>query len=101
MGQQPEPKIEAKPMDRDELRRVLEQPLDPNLDYHDATASIEAMALALRDQHRLACHLAHCMAQQAQSILEMRKEIIEVKADLMKAGVNRSGLIGFDQQGKA
>lgn len=95
------PKIESKQMDRDEMRRILEQPLDPDLEYHDATASIETMANAIRDMHALTCHLAHCMATQAQSIIDMRKEIIEIKADLSRAGVNKTGLIGLDRKGHA
>lgn len=74
-------------MDKAELKVLLETPLDPNLDYFDATASIEAMANHIRGLHILIKFLADTLALQGQSIIEMRKENVEVQADLLAAGI--------------
>lgn len=89
-------------MNKNELKALLETPLDPNLDYFDATASIEAIAEHLRGLHKLVGFLCEGLATQGQSILELRREIVEIKGDLAQAGVARgeepdSGLIGFDK----
>jgi hypothetical protein len=76
-------------MDKGELKELLEKPLDPNLDYFDATPAIERIAEHLRGQHKLINFLANHAAQQAQSILELRKEIVEIKADLLADRVTR------------
>jgi hypothetical protein len=88
-------------MDREELKRLLETPLDPNLDYFDATGSIEALAEHLRDQHKLIKYLTESLVMQASSIIALRKENVEIKADLLAAGIastkGESELVGFDE----
>lgn len=60
-------------MDREKLVRILETPLDPNLDYFDATASIEAMANHIRELHKLINFMFETLALQGGSIIEVRK----------------------------
>lgn len=76
-------------MEKGELKALLEQPLSPDLDYFDATPALEAIAEHIRGQHKLINFLANHTAQQAQSILELRKEIVEIKADLLADSVTR------------
>jgi len=88
-------------MDKEELKRLLETPLDPTLDYFDATASIEAIANHIRDLHKLINYLASSMTLQAASIIALRKENVEIKGDLLAAGIastsGDSELVGFDE----
>ena len=88
-------------MDREELKKLLETPLDPNLDYFDATGSIEAIAEHLRSLHKLVTYLAQSLTIQAASIIALRKENVEIKADLLAAGIastkGDSELVGFDE----
>lgn len=74
-------------MDKAELKMLLATPLDPDLDYFDATASIEAMANHIRGLQNLIKFLADTMALQGQAIIDMRKENVEVQADLLAAGI--------------
>lgn len=82
------------PASKEELAELLRTPLDPNLDYLDATASIEAISEHIRGLHKLVNFLAQTLVQQGASILELRQQAIEVRADLGAAGVER-------QDGKA
>lgn len=86
-------------MDREELKDLLETPLDPNLDYFDATASITAMAEQLRNQHRLIVYLFEALAIQGQSLISVRqmqaaqRGAIEVMADELGLEGNEDGPI--------
>lgn len=66
-------------MNREELQKLLETPLDPNLDYFDATASIEAMANHIRELHKLINFMFETMALQGQSILDLRQKQVAAK----------------------
>lgn len=94
-----------------EMQRILETPLDPSLDYFDATASIEAIAKHVADLHKLIAFLSQTMIAQGQSLIRQGQEIVEFKADLAAAGIERSGgservivgttppsLVGFDKK---
>ena len=74
---------------KEELKRLLETPLDPNLDYYDATASIETMAKHIEGLHKLIGVMFESLAQQGSSLIRMHSEIVEMKADLARAGVIR------------
>lgn len=76
-------------MDKRELLDLLQQPLNPDLDYYDATASIEAMANHIRGMHKVMNHAFLLLGQQAKAIIALRKEMVEVKGDLLKHGVDR------------
>lgn len=60
-------------MDREELKDLLEKPLDPELNYFDATPAIEKMAEQIRNQHRLIVYLFEALAIQGQSVIEVRQ----------------------------
>lgn len=64
-------------MNRDELQALLETPLDPSLDYYDATKAIEVMANHIRDLQKLLVFLSETLALQGGSIIETRKHVIE------------------------
>jgi hypothetical protein len=66
-------------MTRDELQALLETPLDPNLDYYDATKSIEAMANHVRDLHKLVNFMFETLALQGGSIIDLRKHVVAQK----------------------
>lgn len=74
-------------MDKAELKSLLETPLDPNLDYSDATASIEAIANHIRDLHKLINYLFESVAIQGASVISLRKKSIEFEADLLAADI--------------
>jgi len=88
-------------MDREELKRLLETPLDPDLDYFDATKSIEAIAEHMRDLHKLIRYLADSIVLQHASIIALRKENVEIKGDLLAANIastkGDSELVGFEE----
>jgi hypothetical protein len=88
-------------VDKLELQKLLETPLDPNLDYFDATASIEQIANHIRDLHKLINYLFESVALQGSSVIALRKENIELKADMLAAGIastkGESELVGFDE----
>lgn len=88
-------------MDKHELKKLIETPLNPDLDYFDATGSIEAVAEHVRSLHKLIEYLFHSVSIQAASIIALRKENIEIKADLLAAGIastkGDSELVGFDE----
>lgn len=93
------------PLDKEEFARLLQTPLDPNLDYYDATASIEAMAEHIRGLHKLINYFFNSLVQQGTSILDIREKMIEHKnaietvADAMFGDDEdkRPRLIGFDE----
>jgi hypothetical protein len=64
---------------KEELKTLLETPLDPDLDYFDATASIKAMAEHIRDLHKLINYLFQNSGVQAAAIINIREKIIEHK----------------------
>lgn len=87
-----------------EMKLLLETPLDPRLDYFDATASIEAIADHLKGLHKLIRFLATSLAQQGQTILELRQgqgvqqAAIETLADMVGAERDEpQKLVGFDK----
>jgi hypothetical protein len=91
-------------MERAELEKLLKTELDPNLDYYDATASIEAMAEHIRGLHKLINFLATSLMTQGQSIIDIRTKMVEHKGaiELLAAIVcpeedDRPKLIGFDE----
>lgn len=98
-------KTADKPIDKVELARLLQTPLDPNLDYFDATASIEAIAEHIRGLHKLIGFLANSLMQQGVSILDIREKMIEHKnaIELVADAVygddddRRPSLIGFEE----
>lgn len=87
---------------KEELAELLRTPLDPDLDYFDATASIEALSNHVRGLHKLINTMFESLALQGRSIIDLRREIVEIKGDLLAAGVNRkepdSGLVGFGKK---
>ena len=72
---------------KEELAKLLKTPLDPNLDYYDATASIEAMAEHIRGLHKLIGVMFESLTLQGASCIAVRKDIVEIKADLLAAGI--------------
>ena len=69
-------------VNKEELKALLETPLDPNLDYYDATASIEAIAKHIEGLHKLIGVMFESLAQQGASVIRMHAEIVELKADV-------------------
>ena len=89
-------------MTTEEMKALLETPLDPDLDYFDATTSIEALAEHLRGLHKLIVALANGLVQRGLSIIELRQKIIELEADMLAHGVAATNkaettLVGFDK----
>jgi hypothetical protein len=74
---------------KEELARLLSTPLSPDLDYFDATASIEAMAEHIRGLHKLIGVMFESLTLQGQSVISQYKSIVEIKGDLAAAGVPR------------
>lgn len=72
---------------KEELQKLLETPLDPNLDYFDATPSIEAMAEHIRGLHKLINVLFESLTLQGSASIRNSKDIVEIKADLLAAGI--------------
>jgi len=81
---------------KDEFRKLLATPLQPDLDYFDATASIEAMAEHIRGLHKLIGVMFESLTLQGQSVIATRQEIIEIKADLLAAGIASTKDEGLD-----
>lgn len=88
---------------KDQLAELLKTPLDPNLDYYDATASIEAMANHIRDLHKLINYLFQSVALQGAAVLDIREKMGEHKTAIERAvdialGADDEphGLVGFD-----
>lgn len=76
-------------MNKEELQKLLETPLDPNLDYFDATKSIEAMANHIRELHKLITFMFETLAVQGGSILDLRqKQVAQKGAIEFLAGVS-------------
>jgi hypothetical protein len=83
-------------IDKEELKTLLETPLDPNLDYYDATASIEAMAKHIEGLHKLINVMFESLATQGASLIRLHHKSIELEGDMAKAGIGtKSGLIGI------
>ena len=86
-----------------EMEALLRTPLDPDLDYVDATASIAAIAEHVRGLHRLIEFLSTTIVAQGSSLIEARKKLIELEADMGAARIgpserqSPSSLIGFDK----
>lgn len=72
---------------KEELQKLLETPLDPNLDYFDATPSIEAMAEHIRGLHKLINVMFESLTLQGASAIRNSEAIVEIKADLLSAGI--------------
>lgn len=87
---------------KEELAELLRTPLDPDLDYFDATPSIEALSNHVRGLHKLINVMFESVALQGASVLDIRREIVEIKGDLLAAGIGRkepdSGLVGFGKK---
>lgn len=66
-------KGEAPLPSREELVALLSKPLDPKLDYYDATPAIEAIANHLRGLHKLINYLFHTAGLQGASVLQLRE----------------------------
>lgn len=100
MGDQ---KADEKPLSKEQLAELLKTPLDPDLDYFDATKSIEAMAEHIRGLHKLINFLAGSLMQQGISILDIREKMIEHKNAIEMIGDavfdedSRPTLIGFEE----
>lgn len=87
---------------KEQFRDLLEKPLDPNLDYFDATASIEAMAEHIRGLHKLIRVMFESLTIQGQSMIRAHETLVEIKADLLAAGIASTKdedekLVGFDK----
>ena len=76
-------------MSKEEIAAILKTPLDPNLNYFDATPCIEAMAEHIRGLHKLINFMFESLAIQGQSVIGTRKDIVEIKGDLLVAGIAR------------
>lgn len=100
MGDQ---KNAERPLGKEELARLLQTPLDPDLDYFDATKSIEAISEHIRGLHKLINFLANSLMQQGVSILDIREKMIEHKNAIEMIGDavfdedSRPTLIGFEE----
>src|SRR6476646_6744426 len=81
---------------KEEFRDLLEKPLDPNLDYFDATASLEAMAEHIRGLHKLIRVMFESLTLQGQSAIDNRKDVLEMKADMLAAGIASTKDEGLD-----
>lgn len=96
---------QAMPLTKEEFAKLLSTPLDPDLDYFDATASIEAMAEHIRGLHKLIDYFFRSLVQQGTSILDIREKMIEHKnaIELVADGVfgddddSKPSLIGFEE----
>lgn len=92
-------------LSREELVKLLTTPLDPALDYYDATASIEAMANHIRDLHKLINYLFEAQGIQAASIIQIRemqaahRGAIEFLADMAGAETDEGPLVGIKKPG--
>ena len=73
---------DAPKMSKEEVADFLKQPLDPNLDYFDATNSIKAMAEHMREMHRLVFFMFETLALQGASIIDVREKMVEHKTAL-------------------
>lgn len=83
-------------IDKAELKRLLETPLDPNLDYFDATASIKAMAEHIEGLHKLIGVMFESLATQGASLIRLHQKNIELEGDMAGAGIgSKPGLIGI------
>ena len=93
---------------KEELMKLLTQELDPDLDYHDATAALEAIAKHIHGLHRLVSFLVNSIVTQGNSILDLRtrmgqqglvlgehKAAIEGLADMFGDDDADGGLIGM------
>lgn len=84
-------------MDKKEMIALLETPLDPNLDYYDASGSIEVIAKHIDGLHKLINALFENLAIQGASILAVRRKLVELEADFaahqIKANEPRSAII--------
>ncbi len=87
-----------------EMKALMETPLDPNLDYFDATGSIKVVAEHIRGLHKLIDFLSQTLVAQGNAIIELRSRqavqqgAIETLANM--AGAEQeggSGLIGFEK----
>jgi hypothetical protein len=94
-------KDEPPKMTKEEVGAFLKQPLDPDLDYYDATNSIKAMADHVREMHRLVFFMFESLALQGASIIDVRQKMVEHKtaienlADLFGAEEADDALIGL------
>lgn len=93
------PKEEKTLPTKDELVAMLSKPLDPDLDYFDATPCLIAIAEVVRNQHRLIEFLFETMGIQGNSILQIRemqaaqKGAIEFLADMVGAEKDAGPLV--------
>lgn len=98
-------------MTREELTQLVSTPLDPNLDYFDATASIEAMAKHIRGLHKLIEYMFQSLGIQGAAIIDVRTKMVEHKEaiellgsivapedDSGKLVVGLPELVGFDKR---
>jgi hypothetical protein len=98
MADTPEEKVQ---LTREELVELLSKPLDPNLDYFDATPAIQAIAEAVRNQHRLIEFLFHTLGIQGKTLIDVREMqgaqagAIEFLAGLTGAEPDEGPLVGI------
>lgn len=91
------------PLSKEEFAKLLKTALDPDLDYFDATKSIEAMAEHIRGLHKLINYFFVSLTQQGAAILDIREKMVEHKGAIEMIGDavfdedNRPSLIGFEE----
>ena len=87
---------------REELAKLVQTPLDPDLDYFDATGSIEAMAEHIRGLHKLITFMFQSLGIQGAAIIDMRtkmvehKDAIELLAGIVAPEDDSGKLVGLD-----
>lgn len=95
------PKEDPQLPSKDELVAMLSKPLDPDLNYFDATPAIEAIAIAVRNQHRLIEFLFHTLGAQGQTLIDVRTMqgaqagAIKFLANMAGAEPDEDALIGI------
>ena len=91
-------------MSKEELAGLLKTPLNPDLDYFDATASFAAMAEHIRGLHKLIGVMFQSLTVQGVAIIDIRKKMVEHKEAIEGIGTmiggddpEGPGLVGFDK----
>src|SRR5881392_3515472 len=90
-------------MDKTELTELLSTPLDPDLDYVDATKALEVLGEHVRGLHKLIGYMFEALTTQGRAILDIREKMVEHKgaieliANHVMPEDDRPGLIGFEE----
>jgi hypothetical protein len=73
--------------DQFDSEETLREPLDPGLDYYDATPTIEKTLELVRAQAERIKTLENCILPLQQSMIRAHRKLIELEADMAAAGI--------------